>query len=136
MEKKEAIQLTNGKYLVRDYGKYSSGLAFILGQNVDVRDLYKPSTPSEFNLSEGSLDIIPGKFWVSKKGTACFEPKDNGPHILVRDGWGGCFNKYRGHTLPEDQLYYHRASSNGGGSGYDYCIIPKEWRFEVSEEDI
>ena len=89
----------------------------------------------KFNLPNGELRQLTGEYFVSKKGTKCFRI-GNGPHIILQDDWGGAFNKYRGHTLPEDQIYYRRSSSNGGGCGYDYAIIPKDWRLQITEDDI
>jgi hypothetical protein len=88
------------------------------------------------NLENGSLDFMRGSYFVSKKGTKIFKIDPNGQHMLLRDDWGGAFNDYRGGTLPEDQLYYHRASSNGGGSGYDYAVIPVGWKQVLKEEDL
>ena len=133
------VALDNGQYLYRDFGKYKSGLVFVLRDKWTPDEFLTPSTPSYFNLPAGDLDIVLGDFWVSKKGTPCFRPKSDGTHVLIRDAWGGCFNDYRGGVLPDTDsgaLYYHRASSHGGGSGYDYCVVPYGWRVTLSEDDI
>lgn len=127
------FQLKDGTFAIGQYGKYMPNLTFISPipilqwENID-RTVY--------NLPNGDLSIIRGDFFTSKKGTKCFKVKQNGSHILLRDSWGGCFNRYRGGVLPENQLYFRRASSNGGGSGYDYAVIPKNWLYSLSEEDL
>ena len=147
----EVIGLESGDFLIQHYGKYSSNLGIIvpkndphigpygedqcirLFQNADMKD------KAEFNLGGGTLDTLRGKFFVSKKGTKLFKVDPNGPHILLRDDWGGAFVSYRGGKLPTMErgaLYYRRASSNGGGSGYDYAVVPVDWKLEISEDDL
>ena len=61
--------------------------------------------------------------------------------ILIRVDWGGAFNGSRG-TYTEDAKkiegvkYFRRAASNGGGSGYDYWVVPVGfYRSRSLEED-
>ena len=129
---KNIIILENGKFLIKCYGKYAAQLCFI---SPVPRLNWEKTTRMQFNLPDGELRQLTGEYFVSKKGTKCFRIGD-GPHIILQDDWGGAFNKYRGHSLPEDQLYYKRASSNGGGCGYDYAIVPKDWRLQITEDDI
>lgn len=132
----EHVNLTNGNVLMNRYGKYQPNLTFVASEPYimwDRRDA------SEFNCNPdaGWFDVIFGTYFVSKKGTNCFRIEANGKHILIKDSWGGCFNKYRGHSLPENEaIYYHRAGSNGGGCGYDYAIYKRDWMFTLNEEDI
>lgn len=72
-----------------------------------------------------------GDFWRSKKGGACFRPKNPqfAKDLLVRVSWGGCFNSHRGTYSDEANAiegvkYFRRASSNGGGAGNDYWVVP------------
>lgn len=147
----DVVEMTNGDYLIQNYGKYTSGLGIIVGKNDShigpygedqcIRLFQEPDRleKSNFNLGSGTLDSIRGKFFVSKKGTKLFKVDPNGPHLLLRDDWGGPFNKYRGGKLPTMEggaLYYRRASSNGGGIGYDYAVVPAQWRLEISEDDL
>lgn len=129
------VKLNDGKYLINDYGKYQSGLSFI--SNIPLIQWVK-KTPQNFNLPEGNFEVIYGNFFTSKKGTKCFEVKDEkyAKHVLISDDWGGAFNSYRGRTLPENGLYYKRARSNGGGVGVDYAIFDKHWKNSLSIEDI
>jgi hypothetical protein len=148
----DVVELNDGSFLVKNYGKYTSGLGIIIdkdddeavirnGVETDHISLFRTHFEgSQFNLGNMcSLSGIVGDFFVSKKGTKLFKKNKNGKHILLRDDWGGAFNSYYGGTLPEVQegaLYYRRASSNGGGSGYDYAIIPKEWKRTIRIEDL
>ncbi len=130
------IKLDNGKFLKNDFGKYQPDLCFICPKEEIV---WESKPKKDFNLGDGSVDVIRGKFFTSKKGTKCFEIRPDGYHYLIRDDWGGSFNSYRGGVIPNLQggaLYYRRASSNGGGSGYDYCIVPVEWKKIMSIDDI
>lgn len=128
-------KLNNGKYLILDYGKYQSGLCII--HSLPLIEWIKKDSKN-FNLPQGNIEVIYGDFFISKKGTKCFEIKDkkNAKHILISDEWGGAFNSYRGRTLPENGLYFKRARSNGGGAGVDYAIFDKEWKHSLSIDDI
>ena len=147
----DVLTMTSGDYLIQHYGKYASGLGIIVlkgdshigpyGDDKCIRLFQEPDRKekAEFNLGGGTLDSIRGTFFVSKKGTKLFRVDPNGPHFLLRDDWGGAFNKYRGGKLPTmdgGALYHRRASSNGGGSGYDFSIVPVNWKLEISEEDL
>ena len=147
----EVFTMTNGDYIINHYGKYCSGLGIIVpkgdshigpyGEDQSIRLFQEADSKnkSDFNLGEGPLDSLRGKFFVSKKGTKLFKVDPNGPHILLRDDWGGAFNSYRGGKLPAmdgGALYYRRASSNGGGTGYDYAVVPVNWKLEISEDDL
>ena len=146
----EAFLLDSGNIGVKLYGKYTPNLLFIIGQGdshiekkndeeIYVKNWWDSKDYREFNLPQGDLCGIVGTFFTSKKGTKIFRIEENGPHILLRDDWGGCFNDYRGGTLPDESqgaLYHRRASSNGGGSGYDYAVVPKDWRLSISEDDL
>lgn len=128
------ITLNDGNFLIKEYGKYKSNLSFLSEVPAIA---WTPCKPSDFNLDRGTFYYIKGEFFTSKKGTKCFRVNPNGKHILLRDSWGGAFEKYRGNTLPkEGAVYYRRASSNGGGCGYDYAVYPANWRYTLSEEDI
>ena len=132
----EHVNLTNGNVLMNRYGKYQPNLTFVASEPYIMWDRIA-ATELNCNPDAGWFDVLYGTFFVSKKGTKCFRIDANGPHILIKDSWGGCFNKYRGYSLPENgSVYYHRASSNGGGCGYDYGIYPRNWMFTLNEEDI
>ena len=148
----DVVEMNDGSYLVKHYGKYTSNLGIIVENNdeaVKAKTEYESEhielfetkyEGSQFNLgNECCLRGMVGDFFISKKGTKLFKKNKDGKHVLLRDDWGGCFNDYRGGTLPgtdEGALYFRRASSNGGGSGYDYCVIPKDWRRTITIDDI
>lgn len=112
----QAIELNDGKFLIKDFRKYGSGL-LIISEKPAVT--YSKSVA---NLGGKELKEIKGTFFITKKGAKAFDTTTINPtHILYKDGWGGCFNSYRGRKLP-DGIYNHRASSNGGGAGYDYAV--------------
>ena len=128
------FQLKDGNFAIGEYGKYKPNLTFISSIPVIQWENVKRE---DFNLPKGDLSMIRGDFFTSKKGTKCFKVKANGSHILIKDSWGGAFSKYYGDTLPkEGALYYRTASSNGGGMGNDYAVYLKNWKYELSEEDI
>lgn len=127
------FQLKNGSFAIGEYGKYKPNLTFI---NSTPFLQWEDKKAGDFNLPHGSISVIKGDFFISKKGTKCFKVKNNGRHLIIRDGWGGAFESYRGGTLPDNQLYYRRASSNGGGTGYDYAVVPVDWVYGLSEEDL
>lgn len=136
------IELDNGTCLYNSYGKYKSNLCF-LGSRESLEkfisgELWRDVPAIEFNLPRGDYSIIAGEYFVSKKGTKCFRIKEDGKHILIRDNWGGCFNDYRGGNLEKlpNKSYYRRASSNGGGTGNDFCIVPTGTKYQLSEDDI
>jgi len=131
------VELSNGQFLYNDYGKYKPNLTF-LGLSVPYFPEYSVVSPSQFNLPKGNMSFLKGEYFRSKKGTPCFRLSETGPHILIRDDWGGAFNKYGGGMLEKlpNRLYYRRASSNGGGNGYDYIIVPEGTKYIMSEEDI
>ena len=131
-----SILLENKTILFNNYGKYSPNICFLIK---DPRDFgWRNISREELNLPGGSLEKISGQFFVSKKGTKCFKVQKEGPHMLVRDYWGGAFNKYRGGNLENlpDIIFSRRASSNGGGAGYDYVIILVGTRLVITEENI
>lgn len=81
------------------------------------------------------LRCLRGDYWKSEKGTNCFRPKADGKHILVQESWGHRHD--RGDLEMEDgMVYFRRASSNGGGNGYTYAILPFGWTKEISLDDI
>ena len=146
----EHVILGSGDFLLKHYGKYKSGLGIIIPKNsaeVDAEKRYIKLFRAENRISyeelniggKGLVDAVRGDFFVSKKGTKLFKVNPNGKHYLLKDEWGGCFNNYRGGKLPSTDrgaVYYRCASSNGGGCGNDFSIIPIDWKNTVSEEDL
>lgn len=130
------IVLSNWKFLMNKYGKYEPNLSFL--NNVpEVR--FQRVNSKDLNFDKWDFGVIYWEFFISKKWTKCFRilPKEKAKHVLIRDDWWGAFNKYRWRTLPEDgAVYYRRASSNGGWSGYDYGVFEKDFKNTLGEDDI
>ena len=120
------VQLDDGKFICpKEYfGKYKPDLLII---NVFPELVWDRLDGYNLNIDAKGLVGVRGKFFKTKKGTNAFQVSGHGPHLLVKDSWGGSFNNYKGGELPTNQLYHKRASSNGGGSGYDYAIITCDW---------
>lgn len=138
-DSQRSIKLMNGETLIRRFGKYEPGICFVLSD--ETVSEYWRSEPLNLNLNFDAHDVswMPGEFWISRKGSSCFRPKDNGPHILVRTNWGGCFEPSRGIEyleVKEFAIYSRKAGSNGGGSGYNYYVFSRDFRKEVSLDDI
>lgn len=127
------IKLDNGKIIFSDYGKYRPNILFIL-TSPEIK--WEECSFRDLNLPEGDLKKVKGNFFKTKKGANAFEINETGKHLLIRDNWGGAFNRYRGGTLEKlNNLYFRRASSNGGGSGYDYVIINLDEKYKPTIDD-
>jgi len=141
-EVNKSIKLGNGETLIRRYEKYQPAMCFLLTENnIDQHwlDVTYHGIDINATFDAKKVEWMPGEFWVSKKGTPCFRPKEDGSHILIRTTWGGCFEPSRGTEFPElkeKALFSKYARSNGGGAGYNYYVFPKDFRNEVSLDDI
>ena len=134
----DIIQLEGWKRLIRHYGKYRSGLSIIVNSFSDYHWEEAPALSAQMNIRfDGKTSVMQGEYFVSKKGVKCFRVRNDGPHLLVRSDWGGAFNQSRGMLdAPGGSLYFRRARSNGGGTGYDYVIFPVGFRAQLREEDV
>jgi hypothetical protein len=135
-----AIKLDNGKYLVNDFGKYSSSISFVIAErNIDEYEYrYNPVLKSSTNIFwDGDPKYMFGRYWKSKRGTTCFEPlpEEKSTHILIKVKWGGPFNHTGGRNTITNTLYHKRASSNGGGAGNTYYIVEKGRLCNTMSED-
>ena len=133
------VVLTSGKLLFNMFGKYKPDLAILVPDQESLKGSvrYKFGQP-DLNLPVSVTGFF-GTYFVSKKGTNCFEmsASTDAPHILLIDDWGGAFCSYRGRELFKlKNLYARRACSNGGGAGYDYVVIERGTRYALSEDDI
>lgn len=137
----EKVFATNSGFLFNDIGKYRTGLTFVLDSSFELDKDGEVVSPIQFvddrevtdsfNLDlDGDAKILFGDFWKSQKGAPCFRPKapNQAKHLLVDVRWGGCFNSHRGNWSDDAKaagaLYFRRASSNGGGAGHDYWVLP------------
>jgi hypothetical protein len=135
-------KLDNGKYLCNDFGKYSSQLTFIL-PSLPTSDVF--FTPEEIeeiwkntNLGVGAsndvFEVLKGNYFVSKKGTSCFEVTKQGGHFLIGIGWIHAKDV----DLPEEKdiIYQKDRRSNGGRRGTTYLIIPTDYQRKLKIEEI
>jgi hypothetical protein len=135
-------KLDNGKYLLNDFSKYSSQLTFIL-PSLPTSDVF--FTPEEIegiwkntNLAVGAsndvFEVLRGNYFVSKKGTSCFEVTKQGGHLLIGIGWIHAKDV----DLPEEKdiIYKKDRRSNGGRRGTTYFIIPNDYQRKLSIEEI
>lgn len=134
-----AIFVTNGEVvLCNRFGQYQPNLCFVLNEE-NISDTWEASQ-NKYNINwDGDPEELIGDYWINKKGTKFFRPNKEGKHVLIRVGWGGSFNSTRGEEYNEIKniaVYSVRASSKGGGKGCNYYVFDKNFRREVSIEDI
>ena len=135
------INYNGDKFTMPQYGKYQPGLTFefstkfMVGNTEDqyISDLkfrpFKKYTDGMNMDFDGDPQVLFGNFRTSQSGKPVFsitDPKD-AKNVMVQVEWGGAFDSTRGqHSDSEeakDALYFHRASSNGGGVGRDYYVL-------------
>ena len=139
IEMDNVITLDNGKFLIRDYDKYGSKLSIL---STLPKVVWEETQPKEFNIASKREKIICrvyGEYFITKKGTKCFRVNPNGKHMMLRGFYGGAMRcadlLYDVRNNPE-VIYHKDASSNGGGLGYRYLIVPRDWKQSLSEDDI
>ena len=138
----ETCYETETGFLVNIFGKYCPNMTFVVGKEVELDADGRSINPLRYSSDrevtdsmnmdfDGDADFMFGDFWRSKKGGACFRPKNPkvAKDLLVRVSWGGCFNSHRGTYSDEAKAiegvkYFRRASSNGGGAGNDFWVLP------------
>ena len=139
---------TPRSFVVIAYGKYLPGISFVLHKDFSGDPLkYRSDTPTRvmvanmgisFGASESGVSVLFGDFWLSKAGKPHFRPKSSqtATHVIVKVGWGGCGQpRTRGAwSAPEGVVYFRRASSNTGGAGYDYYVVPVGYHLSHDEE--
>lgn len=141
----ELVFETRDCFLVKQFGKYLPNLVFVLskefsldkdGKSVSpVRYVRDVSITDNMNLVfNGDPKIIFGNYWISRKGSRCFRPKNplDAKHLLVKVAWGGADETHgaRGNypeDVPAGVLYFRHARSNAGGMGYDYWVVPVDY---------
>ena len=139
---------TRRTFIVNAYGKYRPNISFVLTKDYDGDPLeYRRDTPTQgmvanmgisFGAPESGVSVLFGDFWLSKAGKPHFRPKlpHIATHVIVRADWGGV--RYPGTrgawSAPDGVVYFRRASSNGGGTGYDYYVVPAGYHLIHDEE--
>lgn len=129
------------KFNVLHLGKYCSGITIEIPQEWELDKDKRPVNPINFrevrdltdgmNIDfDGDAEVLFGKYRLSKNEKPVFEitePKE-AKDVMINVAWGGPFNKTRGQTQSyaneTGATFFTRRSSNGGGAGCDYWILP------------
>jgi len=144
----EKVIETPKSFVVNAYGKYRPNISFVLHKGFDGDPLeYRRDVPTKemianmgisFGTSESGVSVLFGDFWLSKAGKPHFRPKSYklATHVIIRADWGGfSYPGTRGAwSAPDGVAYFRRASSNGGGTGYDYYVVPVGYHLIHDEE--
>ena len=141
---------TAKSFIVNAYGKYNPNISFVLSKYFSGDPLeYRRDTPTKkmvanmgisFGTVESGVSVLFGDFWLSKAGKPHFRPKSSqtATHVLLRADWGGfSYPGTRGRwSAPDGVAYFRRASSNGGGTGYDYYVVPVGYHLIMNDEEL
>lgn len=146
----EKVVETATSFVVNEYGKYQPNISFVMEKSFTGDPLkYRSDAPTRemiagmglgFGTLESGVSVLFGDYWSSKAGKPHFRPKLSqvATHVIVRADWGG-FNhpRTRGSwSAPDGAAYFRRASSNGGGTGYDYYVLPVGYYLVVRDEEL
>lgn len=146
----DKVVATGTSYVINAYGKYQPNVSFVLAKDFTGDPLkYRSDAPARemiaglglgFGTSESGVSVLFGDFWSSKAGKPHFRPTlpQVAKHVIIRADWGG-FNHPRTRGIwsaPEGAAYFRRASSNGGGTGYDYYVLPVGFYLVVHDEEL
>jgi hypothetical protein len=143
----EKVIETGTSFIVNEFGKYKPNISFVLnkefsGDPLEYRNdfpTYRMIAGMGIDFDSNKTEAIFGDFWLSKAEKPHFRPKgiETASHMLIRADWGGAFSSTRGqYDGPEGTLHFRRASSNGGGSGYDFYVLPLGYQLIVRDEEI
>lgn len=141
------------KFNVFDGGKYNSGFTIVIPQEWDLNVDEKPENPINYkeckeltdgmNVDfDGEASILLGKYRKSQNGKPVFEITEpiDAKDTLISVSWGGSFN----HTQGQSGEYakevgakaFVRCSSNGGGLGTDYWVLPVDFVKDMGKRDV
>lgn len=143
----------NKKFNVVDVGKYNSGITIEIPQEWTIDRSRKPESPISYisvkeltdgmNVDfDGDASILLGRYRLSKNGRPVFELTEptKAKDTLVRVNWGGSFNRTRGqykdYAEEVGASFFTRRSSNGGGVGNDYWILPVDFVRDMQPRDV
>ena len=143
----------NRKFNVIDAGKYHSGITIEIPQEWIIDKSRRPESPINYISSkeltdgmnidfDGDASILLGRYRLSKNGRPVFELTEptEAEYTLVRVSWGGAFNKTRGqyedYAKEVGAEFFRRSSSNGGGAGNDYWILPVSFVRDMEPRDV
>lgn len=143
----------NRKFNVIDAGKYHSGITIEIPQEWTIGKSRRPENPISYisakeltdgmNIDfDGDASILLGRYRLSKNGRPVFELTEPTKAVdtLVRVGWGGAFNSTRGqsenYAKEVGASFFTRRSSNKGGTGNDYWILPVDFVKDMESRDV
>ena len=143
----------NRKFNMVDVGKYHSGITIEIPQEWTIDKSRRPESPISYisvkeltdgmNIDfDGDASILLGRYRLSKNGRPVFELTEptKARDILIRVSWGGAFNRTRGqyedYAKEVGALFFTRRSSNGGGAGNDYWILPVDFVRDMESRDV
>lgn len=144
--KTEKVVETATSFVVNDFGKYRPNISFVLNKDFGGDPLrYRHDQPTaemvaglgvDFGALEAHVAVLFGDFWLSKAGKPHFRPKplQAATHMLLRAGWHGFGSGRKGKA--EGFTYFRRAASNGGGTGYDYYVVPVGYHVVACDEEL
>lgn len=143
----------NSKFNIVDVGKYNSGITIEVPQEWTIDERRNPEGPIRYVVAnaltggmnidfDGDASILLGRYRVSKNGRPVFEltQPTKAKDTLVRVTWGGPFNGTRGQSSDYAKkvgaTFFTRRSSNGGGTGNDYWILPVDFVNDIGPRDV
>lgn len=143
----------DSKFNVVDVGKYNSGISIVIPQEWNVNKDRQAESPIEYicvkeltdgmNIDfDGNASFMLGEYHLSKNGRPVFEITEptRAKNILIKVSWGGAFNKTRGqynnYAKESEALFFTKKSSNGGGMGNDYWILPTNYVKDHESRDV
>ena len=141
------------KFNVVDGGKYHSGITIEVPQTWTIDKNKNPQSPFKYrkcreltdgmNLDfDGDAEILLGNYRLSQNGRPVFEVSTptKAKYVLPRVEWGGAFNRARGnfdsYAKEVGATFFRRSSSNGGGYGNDYWILPVDFVHNMDSRDV
>ena len=143
----------NSKFNVVDAGKYHSGITIEIPQAWTVNKKRNLESPISYIFAkeltdgmnvdfDGDASILLGRYRLSKNGRPVFELTEptKAKDTLVKVSWGGAFNRTRGqdkdYAKEVGASFFTRRSSNGGGIGNDYWILPVDFVKDMEARDV
>lgn len=141
------------KFNYVDVGKYNSGITIEIPREWTIDKRRNLESPIKYicekritdgmNIDfDGNASFLLGKYRLSKNGRPVFEitPPTQAKDVMILVDWGGAFNSSRGqyeeYAKEVGATFFRRRSSNGGGAGCDYWILPVGFVKDMSSRDV
>lgn len=143
----------NKKFNVVDAGKYRSGITIEVPQEWTIDKKRNPESPIRYidsreltdgmNIDfDGDASFLLGNYRLSKNGKPVFELTEptKAKDVLIKVSWGGAFSRtrgqYREYAEETGATFFTRRSSNGGGAGNDYWVLPVGFVKDMEFRDV